>query len=524
MHPVPPGASRRRWPETGSSCRHHPLITIDRQRVRSPGVLMSGILLSMAVLQVLTILVSLVRAKGLALLLGPAGFGVASTIDQVVLTLVSLGGLAMPFTALKVLARDHSEHAGNFVRDGAAFLRLVLGLGVATLLIASLMVVRVPSLFGSELPRYQAVLQVAVLGVPPALMLILFVNLLATVQRPAAAATVNLVGVALLAVAAVGGAWWRGLMGMYLAGVIVGATGMLAGLVYFATRLRVGLFDRGASVRGLLRGRKELVGYAGAFYVIMGANAIMLLVVRNLVLARLGEAPAGHLQALFNISLTVGAVLLPLSNLYLAPIVNRNLSPGAKADAANSFVARMLVLLLIGALPVIVAPDLLLRVLFSAAFAPAADVLWVFVAWQCVFQVMYAYQQLLVGLDDVRFAAGASVAGSAIAALGSGFLVGPLGLGGVALALVSGHGVVGLCLLLRLQRRHRIRITSSVATRFSAVLTLVCLVGWGITFSGRHPALSVGSRLLGVGGSLLALWLLLDRDERDPRTWAKPRV
>jgi hypothetical protein len=81
---------------------------------------MSRVLFSIGIVQVLVILVNLARSKILSLLLGPAGFGVVSTIDQVVLTTVNLAAGSFPFTALKVMARSHSEGEEPFRRTFAA--------------------------------------------------------------------------------------------------------------------------------------------------------------------------------------------------------------------------------------------------------------------------------------------------------------------------------------------------------------------------------------------------------------------
>ena len=98
---------------------------MDRGRV-------SGALLSIATLQVLTILVGIARSKGLALVLGPAGIGVAGTIDQGILTAVTFGALAMPYTAMKFMARSHSESDAEFRHTGSGFLRLLLVLSLVT--------------------------------------------------------------------------------------------------------------------------------------------------------------------------------------------------------------------------------------------------------------------------------------------------------------------------------------------------------------------------------------------------------
>ena len=97
-----------------------------------------------------------------------------------------------------------------------------------------------------------------------------------------------------------------------------------------------------------LRRELEVVGYAFVFYAAFGAASVMMLLARTIVLSRLGEVAAGQLQAAFSIALTVGAVLYPLSNLYLGPLVNGRALISKKVRAANDLAGGMLVLLLPG--------------------------------------------------------------------------------------------------------------------------------------------------------------------------------
>lgn len=86
---------------------------------------MSRVLFSIGVVQVLIVLVGIGRAKVLSVLLGPAGFGVVSTIDQVALTLVHLGTLSVPFTAMKFMSHSHSDGLKAFQRTYRSFLRIL---------------------------------------------------------------------------------------------------------------------------------------------------------------------------------------------------------------------------------------------------------------------------------------------------------------------------------------------------------------------------------------------------------------
>src|SRR5215470_17995357 len=79
--------------------------------------------------QLLGGLIYFLRTKVLALVLGPAGVGVISVIDQFVQLMLQLSAFAVPFAAIKVLSKAHSESAGAFRASYAALLRLLLILG-----------------------------------------------------------------------------------------------------------------------------------------------------------------------------------------------------------------------------------------------------------------------------------------------------------------------------------------------------------------------------------------------------------
>lgn len=480
---------------------------------------MSGALISIAVVQVLTILVGLLRAKGLALLLGPADFGVASTIDQVVVTLVTFGGFALPFTAMKFMSHAHSQGEASFQRIASGFLRVLTGLGLVTALVASIVVVLFPTLFGTDLALYQTVMQVAVLGVPSALLLIFLVNTFAASQRPAVGAAINLAGVTALGAAAVAGAWRGGLAGLYLASVVAAVVTSIVGLGYVARKLAVRWRTPNAGVLGELRAQPSILTNAGTFYAAMCASTVAMLILRTTVLGQLGATAAGHLQAAFSLALTVGAVLQPVSNLVLVPLVNREAPAADKCDSANKFASQMMVLLLLGALPVLVVPEILMRLLFSSAFVSAASVLWLFVLWQCVFQLMYVYQQLLVGLDDVLFVGVMSVAGFAAALTLGSPLVRWLGLGGVAIALAVGMTLTGVGLVVRLRVRHRCRISRRVTWRFVGLLAVAAIAGVFFAAPTGLASDTIMVRAAFVLAVLVATWFALAPEERDLRLW-----
>src|SRR3954451_8558354 len=183
---------------------------------------MSRVLLSIGVIQLAIMLIALVRAKVLSVLLGPAGYGVASTIDQTVLSTMQLAHLSLPFTAMKFMARRHSDGHEAFERTYATFFRGLALLAVVAIAVVAALLLWKPGLFGNDLIAYRPVLFVAVLGVPAAMLNILFVNTLASAQRGASSALVNMCVLAALALAAIVGVQVHGIAGLYVATALAG--------------------------------------------------------------------------------------------------------------------------------------------------------------------------------------------------------------------------------------------------------------------------------------------------------------
>src|SRR5688572_25787067 len=105
-------------------------------------------------IQIGVVLVNLVRAKVLSLMLGPAGFGIFSTVDQVVVTVVNLASLSLSFTAMKFMARAHSDGHEQFRRAFAAFFRALSTLALGAVAVATMILVVRPDVFGGDLVPY----------------------------------------------------------------------------------------------------------------------------------------------------------------------------------------------------------------------------------------------------------------------------------------------------------------------------------------------------------------------------------
>ena len=472
------------------------------------------VLLSIGVIQVVIMLVALVRAKVLSVLLGPAGYGVASTIDQTVLSTMQLAHLSLPFTAMKFMARRHSDGHDAFERTYATFFRALALLALLAVAVVAALLLWKPGLFGSDLIAYRPVLFVAVLGVPAAMLNILFVNTLASAQRGASSALVNMCVLAALAFAAIVGVLAHGIAGLYVASAIAGLF-TTAGTIWYLRRtlgVRVN-----AATNGLvreLRASPEIVTYALLIYAAMSAYSLTMLAIRYFAFNELGATAAGLLQAALGIALTAGAVITPMNGFFLTPYLNRQLPLEEKARAANDFAAKVLALFVVGGVVVALFPGIVLRLLFSSRFTPVAGVLYLFVIWQCLYQFVNVYLQLLIGLDDVAFFSVSTFFAYGVTALFFRPLIASFAIAGVAIALSMTMLVLLLAMLLRLRVRFGVSIASRVWLR--TAFTVAAIAGAGAA-GNVAPELSLPGfsiRLAYAGIAVAAMAFLLDPRER----------
>ena len=77
-------------------------------------------------IQLLAIIITLVRSKIMAVLLGPEGIGVISIIDQVVQFVGYVCVFSLPLASLKFLSKSHSEGFEAFKKSYSSFFRLLL--------------------------------------------------------------------------------------------------------------------------------------------------------------------------------------------------------------------------------------------------------------------------------------------------------------------------------------------------------------------------------------------------------------
>jgi len=466
-------------------------------------------------LQVLGGLVFFVRTKVGALVLGPVGVGIVSVVDQFVQLILQLSAFAIPFAAIKLLSKAHSESAEAFESAYAALLRLLLILGSVGAALGIALIFFRPGWVGASLAPYAPLAVIGLLALPAMIPHGFFRNVLAAAMRPTSSAVWDVVSAAIMTGAVIVGILLFREPG-YFVGALVGAV-VVSGSYYLYLARRLGLSMTGppTSVRSLLKANPTFVELSLVSYVVAFVTPLALLIVRTTVLDNFGEATAGLLQAAIGISLAINLVLNPLNGLLLTPRLNRMLAESEKHRDAKAFQKKLLLAIAVVTLPPLLFPDLALIVLYSSQFVEAAHALYWFVLSQAMMQITGVYTALMIGLDRLKGYGVVAVVGTAANAVLAILLVPSLGLTGAGIAAFTSASLLALGTFGYLRARDGFAIG-----RAAGLGTLLLFAGLGLAgaFVGTRSSFDVPNLLAKSLVCVVALGLMvpisLDRDER----------
>jgi O-antigen/teichoic acid export membrane protein len=466
-------------------------------------------------IQALAILVNLIRTKTVAVLLGPQGVGIVSTIDQVVQTAAHLSALSIPFAAIKFLSRSHSESHEAFQRCYASFLKALLLLAGAGTVITFGVVLFRADLLDSELMRYRQFLLLALLGIPAMVLLGFMTNVLAAAQRYKASALMAVVIAATMAAATCLGVWLGGIWGLYVGLVLGGVFLILGTLIYLRKALHLPFQDRTTSIVAELKHRPDIIPFAVMLYLATATYSLSFLVARYFVLKNSGETQAGLFQAVLAIGLSLAAVLNPANGLFLTPIMNRNIPKEEKMRAATEFQKKLIVLLNAAAMPIVLFPHLVLTILFSAKFAVAGEFVFLFVFWQWILQVAGVNQALLIGFDDLKPYTAITCLGYGCSLVSSWLLIPSYGIRGAAIGFIVSSSVIWLLTWIRLSAKHRQSLPASLVGLMGYSLAAILGAGW---LTQHRSDWTIGGIALKFGIYLVFMAGLLGFFSREERT------
>jgi O-antigen/teichoic acid export membrane protein len=468
-------------------------------------------------------LAGLARTKVLAVLLGPAGVGVASVVDQVVSLVAQLGSLSIPFVGLKFLARARDGAADETRRIYDALVMLLVLASVLSAAIGTTVAIVHPSTFGDGLAPYRTALIVALLGVPATALAPLLRNAMAALERHRESALAAFVGAVLTVLGAAIGVKAAGLVGLYIANAAVLVITIVGMQWYLARSLGLRLSadtSAGAAARAL-KSQPGLTTFAASMYVLALTSPLAYLTARSMLLSTHGAIEAGLVAAAYGIAVSIRLVLNQANGLYLTPLVNRNSPKAERIEAVAEYLRILIVLVVLSTLICVLFPRQWLVLLYSTKFLDAVPLVAVFVLAEAVLLVAGVYQALLIGFDDISGFLVSTVAGQLLTIGLARWLVVEHGGMGVGVAFLAGNAVILIATAARLLRAHGARRVFAPLLPLLLALAATAAAGWWSTRTGAPSAIWKAAAY--VGACAVAL-MFLRPDERRwiMRPWQAP--
>jgi O-antigen/teichoic acid export membrane protein len=475
---------------------------------------MLKMMVTIGAIQFVAIIVNVVKSKILAVLLGPAGVGAVSVIDQIVQLVAYVSAISIPFAAVKYLSRSHSLDTDAFQRSYASFFRLLLGLTLVGTVVALTVLLWHPELLGSQLLTYRDLLLPALLTVPIVSLIGYCSGVLAAAQKARTAAFMAVAGAVCFTLAAYVGIRLAGVRGLYWGNLSSAVLVLLGTVVYFRVRLNLSVFQTGGGGWRQLREQPGIIAYS---LILSGASFAMSLayfIARFAVLNHQGQTEAGYLQVAIALSAAIGLVLGPANGLYLTPILNRDIPTREKLRSALAFQRRLLVIVVAIAMPIVLFPQWIVPLLYSPSFVAVSGIIFVFVAAQCISQLAGVYQALLIGLDDIK-AYGAITAFGYLSLGAVSWLLAPrFGLLGVALGFLAGNALIFVLGLTRLTARYQSVMSARLAFSLVCALLALVLAGWLFGRADASNPFVIASKVVLYPLSLVGMLGFLDTGER----------
>jgi PST family polysaccharide transporter len=386
--------------------------------------------------QVLAMAVLLLRTKILALLLGPELVGVLAVIDKVMAVFVQTASLSLPFAAILFLPRLWQNNRQQFFVVLRAMSWTLTGLTILATL-AGLTVLAVDSTpGGAELQPYRASLLVAFLTIPIQALAPFIQNAFAVRSGPHRSMAFYLAHVLVSTVAAVFGAWWSGLSGLYGCYAVMGAVLVAVALVRLRARDDSSIrLPRSIASRFTLPWDVWRFGLALVALAFVAPYAALFLHYR--VLSELGPQAAGWMQAAMGIALAVRAVLGAAHPVFLTPNVNRGGTPAERMRWAAHFQRSLCLLTGVLVPSLLLFPSLAVRLLYSAEFVPGASFVFVFVLVEVVGLLAATYQAVVLAVDRLGFHVGQNIVAQLLTIAVGWVAIPSVGIAGAALAMLS---------------------------------------------------------------------------------------
>lgn len=461
------------------------------------------------ILQVLTIIVQVVRAKAISVVLGPSGLGIIGLIDQLIVLIAMVCALSLPTVVVRVMSRVHGKP--EFARQYASFLNAILAVSIIGSLAVGLVLVFQSSALGEIPAQYATEFTIALIGVPLTALGFFLPNVLAASMRPISAAVLSFSIAAVTALAAGAGLLTASILDIYIWQATATGALIVGTLVYFSVKLHLPFRDPSAGLVREIRERPDIVPTSIAIYASLVGSSFSLLAVRYVTVHSLGAEAGGLLQAILSMVLAVNAVLVSMAARYLGPILNRPGTPTSeKFETFDLFRRRQLMILIAGSIPMILFAKPALIILFSSKFVAAAEWLPAFLVWQLLVIQTNVQLQLLFALDELWIVTIKSIVGVVVSTILCALLIPLYGITGGAVAMLAGSGLMLAIGAVRLRRHGYMMAPSSLVLGGYAVAALMIAPYLALGGAWDSIPLKIVACLALIGG----LWPFLSSEEK----------
>lgn len=477
--------------------------------------MMLRILLSIGALQLVTMFFQLVRTKILALLLGPEYVGAMAVIDKLLAVIVQTCSLSLPFAALRFLPEQWARSPAEFRVLFERMRNLLVGLILPAVAGALVVTMVRPEIWGVQLLPYRGALTAAIFTLPVLALVPLIQSAIAGRLQHHRSMLVGLLHGLAVAVAAVG-AWWRGLTGYY---IVYAALGLL--LIGTCARFVTRGTRSSAPAARVETGPGQVLGlpramwrFSGALFILTFVAPYAALFVHYRLLRYHGAQSAGWMQAAIGIALSIRVVLGTSQSIFLTPNVNRGGTPEQRMEWANRFQITFCFLVGMVVPPVLLFPDLLVRLLYSSAFSPGARFAMVFVVTEVLTLLSGTYQSLVVALDRMGVHVANNLGAQLLVVAVASQLVRPLGILGAGLAGLAAPMFMLIATMTFLHRAYGLRIPRRIVVLSGCLILGVLAAGLTGIFLRGPLWQSVPAKLAVYALILGGFALLLTDDER----------
>jgi O-antigen/teichoic acid export membrane protein len=461
-------------------------------------------LLTIGGLQLVVNLILLARTKMLAVFLGPDALGVLAVMDKFVAVLVQAASLSLPFAAVRFLPAFWVSDRGECFRLFRSMAKTIFAAAIALTALALAATLIHPALWGVEFSSRSPLLLAALLTVPSAALAPFLQNAFAGILHHRQSM--------IFAAAIAGSQALTGFLGAILHNLVLLYTSLaLVGTVVVAVAFLQ--LDRIVRPAKPVAGSLWPPGYVWRFAAALFALSVLIpyatLYLHYDVLHLDGATEAGWMQAAMGISLAVRTVMGAAHGMFLTPHVNRGGSIEERMGWIAEFQRMWCLLAALLIPPLLLAPNVVVGLLYAGSFLPGAKIVFLFVLGDVIYLLVGSYQALVIATDQLRFHVIQNIAAQLILILIAWLTIPHLGMTGAAVATIIVQVLLFVStsafLALRYGVRPGARTTAVTAYLLVALLAVGLLGASGLEFSPMGLARAAGIEIVVIAG--LALFL-----------------